>query len=222
MFPFYPQKSFSHLLIVFCIIIASAGFLMPTLVNSFGMNRYYLMLWDYGSLGIQILLFQFLHGSILHLLVFCDFNNIRCYSTSHISATYEYNRYIRILYGAPLISLDRSLYYPTSDGISDSRDARYQYWYMTRSRYIPRWTLILSYMGTHLVGNIQRLEKIVFLDYYFGKIIFFFYTYSFAWYHTELILVSCKIDTNLIAWSNHCFFSIFLIADSFHPFVHKI
>ena len=69
MFPFYPKKSFSHLLIVFCIIIASAGFLMPTLVNSFGMNRYYLMLWDYGSLGIQILLFQFLHGSILHLFM---------------------------------------------------------------------------------------------------------------------------------------------------------
>lgn len=69
MFPFYPQKSFSHLLIVFCVIIASAGFLMPTLVNSFGMNRFHLMVGDYGSLGIQILLFQFLHGSILHLFM---------------------------------------------------------------------------------------------------------------------------------------------------------
>ncbi len=69
MFPFYPQKSFSHLLIVFCIIIATAGFLMPTLVSHFWMNRFYLLDGNYISLGIQILLFQFLHGGILHLFM---------------------------------------------------------------------------------------------------------------------------------------------------------
>ncbi len=69
MFPFFPQKSFSHLLIVFCVIIASAGFLLPDLISHYAMHGYYLMYWDYTTLVVQILLFQFLHGSLLHLFL---------------------------------------------------------------------------------------------------------------------------------------------------------
>lgn len=73
MFPFYPQKSFSHLLIVFCIIIASIGFLVPWLVSHFGMNNYSFLSRDYITLWVQILLFQFLHGGVLHLFMNCYF-----------------------------------------------------------------------------------------------------------------------------------------------------
>lgn len=69
MFPFFPQKSFSHLLIVFCVIIAFAGFMMPWLISHFGMNNYALVNKDYLTLFVQVLLFQFLHGSLLHLFL---------------------------------------------------------------------------------------------------------------------------------------------------------
>ncbi len=69
MFPFFPQKSFSHLLIVFCIVIASAGFLMPELVSKFWMNGDFFTKGNYLIFGIQVLLFQFLHGNMLHLFM---------------------------------------------------------------------------------------------------------------------------------------------------------
>lgn len=68
MIVFSPQKSFSHTLIVFCFIIAILGFLFPDLVTRFGLSTWYIASGDYVSLLVQILLFQFLHWGILHLL----------------------------------------------------------------------------------------------------------------------------------------------------------
>ncbi|NRH20758.1 rhomboid family intramembrane serine protease [Candidatus Gracilibacteria bacterium] len=69
MFPFFPQKSLSHLLIVFCIIIASCGIFFPELVTRFGLSGRYLESGDYISLLVQVLLFQFLHGGWFHLFL---------------------------------------------------------------------------------------------------------------------------------------------------------
>ena len=67
MFPFSPQKSASHLLILLSIIVAGIGFLFPAFSRMYGLNNWFLYIWDYGSFFVQVLLFQFLHGSILHL-----------------------------------------------------------------------------------------------------------------------------------------------------------
>lgn len=69
MFPFYPQKSLSHLLIVFCVIIGVLGIQFPELIGRFGLTRNYLISGDYLSLLVQVLLFQFLHGGFLHLFM---------------------------------------------------------------------------------------------------------------------------------------------------------
>jgi membrane associated rhomboid family serine protease len=69
MFPFFPQKSFSHLLIVFCIIIASFWILFPELIDRFGLSGRYISSGDYISLFIQVILFQFLHGGWFHLFL---------------------------------------------------------------------------------------------------------------------------------------------------------
>ena len=69
MFPFFPQKSFSHLLILICIIIASLWLLFPEFVRLYGLNSRYINSGDYISLVVQVILFQFLHGSYLHLFM---------------------------------------------------------------------------------------------------------------------------------------------------------
>ena len=68
MFPFFPQRSLSHLLILVCIVIATLGLMFPELVIRYGMSGRYLETGDYISLVVQIILFQFLHGGIIHLL----------------------------------------------------------------------------------------------------------------------------------------------------------
>ena len=68
MIPFFPQRSLSHLLILICVIIASLGFIFPELIGRYGMSGQYYRSGDYLSLLVQIILFQFFHGSILHLL----------------------------------------------------------------------------------------------------------------------------------------------------------
>ena len=69
MFPFFPQKSLSHLLIVFCVIIASFWIFFPELVHRFGLSVIHLRSGDYLSLLVQIVLFQFLHGGWFHLFL---------------------------------------------------------------------------------------------------------------------------------------------------------
>jgi hypothetical protein len=61
MFPFYPRRSLSHLLILISVVISMIGFAFPQFVQLYGMSGYYLMDHDYISLVVQICLFQFLH-----------------------------------------------------------------------------------------------------------------------------------------------------------------
>ncbi len=68
MIPFYPQRSFSHLLILICIVVSMIGFIFPQFVSLYGMNGYYYMMGNYISLIVQICLFQFLHWGVIHLL----------------------------------------------------------------------------------------------------------------------------------------------------------
>ena len=68
MFPFFPQRSLSHLLILVSIVVSMIGFLFPQFVSLYGMNGYYYANGDYISLIVQVILFQFLHGWVVHLL----------------------------------------------------------------------------------------------------------------------------------------------------------
>ncbi len=68
MIPFFPKQSLSHLLILIAIVIAFLGFMFPDLVGQYGMSGRYFATGDYISLLVQVLLFQFLHGWLLHLL----------------------------------------------------------------------------------------------------------------------------------------------------------
>ncbi len=68
MFSFFPQRSLSHLLILISIVVSMIGFIFPQFVSLYGMNGYYYATGDYISLIVQVMLFQFLHGGIIHLL----------------------------------------------------------------------------------------------------------------------------------------------------------
>lgn len=63
---FDPRKYKSHLLIVICVAVYLASQVFP-LLNSFGMNSEAFYTNNYIVLPLQILLYQFLHGSLLHI-----------------------------------------------------------------------------------------------------------------------------------------------------------
>lgn len=99
-------------------------------------------------------------------LVIHHIHYIRSYSTSDICSTESDYRYIWILYGDPLLSLDRSLHDSSSDGRANPRDARHQYRYRTHPRYLTRWTSRRSSMVTCMVGDCEELEEVDVLDNY--------------------------------------------------------
>ena len=61
------NKSFSNILIILSFIITGMSFFMSNILI-YGMNSFFLMQWLYVQFIIQFLLYQFLHGGILHLL----------------------------------------------------------------------------------------------------------------------------------------------------------
>lgn len=71
MFPlpiiFQPKKYISHLLIIICIIVSIFWFLRPELIDMFGFARRSDA--NLVHLFLQILLFQFFHGNLLHLFL---------------------------------------------------------------------------------------------------------------------------------------------------------
>ncbi len=56
-------------LILLCIFISTIGFIFPNFIDLYGLSRRYLLGGDYMSLIVQVALFQFLHGSVLHLFM---------------------------------------------------------------------------------------------------------------------------------------------------------
>ncbi len=71
MFPlpiiFQPRKYISHLLILLCIIVSIFGFLKPEVIQMFWFSR--ASEWNLIHFLLQIVLFQFLHGNLLHLFL---------------------------------------------------------------------------------------------------------------------------------------------------------
>ncbi|PID84026.1 hypothetical protein CSB09_03250 [Candidatus Gracilibacteria bacterium] len=69
MFPFYPNRYISHALIVLSVIITLMGSIIPGFFSHFayvGAGWHFLPIFTMVS---QVILFQFLHGGILHLLL---------------------------------------------------------------------------------------------------------------------------------------------------------
>lgn len=57
----------SSFIILLCLISTIAVSILPSLYQ-FGMNTYFLSLWDYYGVFLQFLLYSFLHGWILHFV----------------------------------------------------------------------------------------------------------------------------------------------------------
>ncbi|GAB0174412.1 MAG: hypothetical protein HHAS10_02910 [Candidatus Altimarinota bacterium] len=66
---FYPKRYISHFLILLSVIISIFGFLMPNLVQLFGLHRIQVSSDSLFYVIGQIVLFQFLHGGFLHLFL---------------------------------------------------------------------------------------------------------------------------------------------------------
>jgi len=65
----YSTLPVSYILIAISVVIAICGFVIPGFKDRFGMNQLSLMHGEYVQFLVQIILFQFLHGDILHLLM---------------------------------------------------------------------------------------------------------------------------------------------------------
>lgn len=61
------NNNFSNILILLCFAVTGASFLFNSILD-YGMNAFFLMQGLYMQVGIQFLLYQFLHGGLLHLL----------------------------------------------------------------------------------------------------------------------------------------------------------
>lgn len=68
MISFSPYKYRSHCLIIIMVIVFLLGFIFPNLLVTFGFHSASLFSHDYIVFLTQLLVFQFLHGDILHLL----------------------------------------------------------------------------------------------------------------------------------------------------------
>lgn len=66
---FNPKRSTSHLLILISVVISMIGFAIPQIVNMYGFHRGFLEQGDYLAFFVQVVLFQFLHGNLLHLFL---------------------------------------------------------------------------------------------------------------------------------------------------------
>ncbi len=68
MIPFFPQRYISHLLIVLMVVVACIGFLFSDFRSIFALRTGVFYAGEYMTFFTQVLLFQFLHGDIIHLL----------------------------------------------------------------------------------------------------------------------------------------------------------
>jgi hypothetical protein len=66
--PPFSLRYISHQLVVVCAIITSISWLSPAL-SGYGMSSMYWISGDYVGVGLQVLLYQFLHANIAHILM---------------------------------------------------------------------------------------------------------------------------------------------------------
>lgn len=67
--PFYPMRYISHMLIVIASIITVIGFIFPILKGYFGLHAILINEYTLPYIFWQFLLYQFLHGDILHIFL---------------------------------------------------------------------------------------------------------------------------------------------------------
>lgn len=64
----YRNSPFVFSLCCLSIVASLVGFANPQIISIYGMHSVFILQGDYLNLAIQALLFQFFHGSFLHLL----------------------------------------------------------------------------------------------------------------------------------------------------------
>ena len=67
--PFYPMRYISHMLIGISVVVAILGFIFPTLIEYFALQHIPLTGNTLPLVVGQIILYQFLHGNILHIFL---------------------------------------------------------------------------------------------------------------------------------------------------------
>lgn len=67
--PFYPLRYISHMLIGVSVVVALLGFAFPYLISYFGLHAIVVTSYTIPYIIGQILLYQFLHGDILHIFL---------------------------------------------------------------------------------------------------------------------------------------------------------
>ena len=132
--PFYPKKYISHLLILISIIVSIIGFVFPNIVSIFWLHRISLSTVAIPFLFWQILLFQFLHGWLLHLFL----NSYFLYQAwPEIEARMKRKSYIQFFFWTTIfvaISLWILSPYSLTIGISGFCMALLSYLYMDLTR----------------------------------------------------------------------------------------
>lgn len=66
---FYSSLPISYILIGISLVVAILGFILPGFQDRFGMNQSAIHGGNYVQFIVQMILFQFLHGDILHILM---------------------------------------------------------------------------------------------------------------------------------------------------------
>jgi len=66
---FDPIQSRSHLLILIMVIVSFYWFIHPDFIDTYSFSRDWLMEWDIPRFILQLTLYQFLHGDLLHLFL---------------------------------------------------------------------------------------------------------------------------------------------------------
>ncbi len=67
--PFYPMQYISHMLILVSVVVSIFGFIFPDLIRYFGLHAISVMMETIPYIVTQGVLYQFLHGDILHILL---------------------------------------------------------------------------------------------------------------------------------------------------------
>ncbi len=67
--PFYPMRYISHMLIAVSVVVAMIGFMFPIIKGYFGLHAIIINEYTLPYIFWQILLYQFLHGDILHIFL---------------------------------------------------------------------------------------------------------------------------------------------------------
>lgn len=113
-FYFNPKHSLSHLLILISVGISLIGFAVPQVINMYGFHSLFALQGDYLSFFVQLILFQFLHGNMLHLFLNSYFLYV---AGPEIESRMTKDRFIAFFIGSTLFTAT-SLHIFASDALT--------------------------------------------------------------------------------------------------------